>query len=414
MAAQRHARFVAQPAFHDEDKINHFRDGKETSAFAKYEAKRDFRQRRLLDRSFPPISLIGAICGVDMLTGKLFTSSLDMKRILWIWVLLTGVVLATHPFEAKGSEGVVLNERVNVRARPSLASEVICQLNTGSRVQILDSIRSENPQPGEPKEWYRIQAPAQATLWVSSQYIDPETKAVTASRLNVRVGRGTNFSVVGRIERNTIVKPIRSLAGWTAIQPLPGTAAYLAAEFVDLIPEKETESSVPESPSQAPPIVSDEEIPEIIIDDPEETEPGPQAESGMKTPAEDQTLPPPIYTEEPLDSESATAAKVSAEESGLSLSEEASARLKRIITRDGIVRRVRNIQAPAYHRLEDPRTGTTINYLHTGELKVNLRDGRETLKSYEGLKIRVVGEESVDARWPGIPVIEIEELRVLE
>lgn len=351
-----------------------------------------------------------------------------MKRILWILAILAGVVFATRPFEAKSAEGVVLNERVNVRARPSLASEVICQLNTGNRVQVLEHLRPEKPQPGEPKEWYRIQAPAQATLWVSSQYIDPETKAVTASRLNVRVGRGTNFSVVGLLKRNTIVTPIRSLAGWTAIQPLPGTEAYLAAEFVDLIPEEETESesSVPESPSgQAPPIVSDEEIPEIIIDDPEETKPGPQAESGAKTPPtlEDPTLPPPIYTEEsfPKDSESsasdsdlATAAQVPTEKPGLSLSEEASARLKRIITRDGIVRRARNIQAPTYHRLEDSRTGTTINYLHTGGLEVYLGDGPNALESYEGRKIRVIGMEAVDARWPGIPVIEIEKLRVLE
>lgn len=349
-----------------------------------------------------------------------------MKRILWISALLAGGVLATRPFEAKGSAGVVLNERVNVRARPSLVSEVICQLNTGSRVQILDSIRSENPQPGKPKEWYRIQVPAQATLWVSSQYIDPDTHAVTASRLNVRVGRGTNFSIVGRIERNTIVKPIRSLAGWTAIQPLPGTEAYLAAEFVDPVPEKKIESSVPENTSsQAPPIVSDEEIPEIIVDDPKEAEPGPPAESGTETPSSQggQTLPPPIYTEEsfPKDSESpapgsdlATAAQPPDEKSDLSLSEEAAARLKRIITRDGIVRRVRNIQAPAYHRLEDPGTGTTINYLHTGKLEVGLGDEREALKSYEGFKIRVIGEEFVDARWPGIPVIEIEKLRVLE
>lgn len=360
-----------------------------------------------------------------MLTGKLFTFC-DMKRILWILNLLAGGVFAVLPFEAKSAEGVVLNERVNVRARPSLASEVICQLNTGSRVKVLDRFSSEKPQPGEPKEWYRIQAPAQATLWVSSQYIDPNTQAVTASRLNVRVGRGTNFSVVGHIERNTIVKPIRSLAGWTAIQPLPGTAAYLAAEFVDLIPEAETESSITDIPSgQAPPIVSDEEIPEIIIDDPEEAEPAPPAEGGTETPPapEDSTLPPPIYTEETSSEDSklsapgsdpATAAQSSAKESSLSLSEEAAARLKRLITRDGIVRRVRSIQAPAYHRLEDFRTGATINYLHTGKLEVSLGDGPNALKSYEGAKIRVIGEEAVDARWPGIPVIEIEELRVLE
>ena len=350
-----------------------------------------------------------------------------MKRILWIFLilaLLAGNVLATRPFAAGGAEGVVLNERVNVRARPSLASEVICQLNTGSRVQVFGHLRLENP--GEPKEWYRIQAPSQATLWVSSQYIDPDTHAVTASRLNVRVGRGTSFSVVGRIKRNTIVKPIRSLAGWTAIRPLPGTEAYLAAEFVDLIPEKETESSLPENRSgQAPPIVSEEEIPEIIIDEPEETKPGPQAESGTKTPPAQggQPLPPPIYTEEPFPKDSelpapgsdlATAVQPPAEKPSLSLSEEAAARLKRIITRDGIVRRVRSIQAPAYYRLEDPRTGTTINYLHTGELEVYLGDGREALKFYEGHKIRVKGVEAVDARWPGIPVIEIEELRDLE
>ncbi len=337
-----------------------------------------------------------------MLAGKLFISFL-MKRILWISVLLAGAQ-ATTP--VRGTEGVVLNERVNVRARPSLASEVICQLNTGSRVQILRHIRSENPQPGEPKEWYQIQVPAQATLWVSSQYIDPDTQAVTASRLNVRVGRGTNSSVVGLLERNTIVKPIRSLAGWMAIQPLPGATAYLAAEFVDLVPE-EIESSASENPS-VPPIVSEEEIPEIIIDDPKETSQTSQTS----------TLPPPIYTEEPFpeDSESpapnsgSATAQSPAEKPG-SLSKEAADRLKRIITRDGIVRRARSIQAPAYHRLEDPRTGTTINYLHTGKLKVDLGDG---LKSCEGRKIRVIGEEAVDARWPGIPVIEIEKLRVLE
>lgn len=353
--------------------------------------------------------------------GKLFTSFL-MKRILWISVLLAAA--QATPF-AGGAEGVVLNERVNVRARPSLVSEVICQLNTGSRVQILRHIRSEDPQPDEPKEWYQIQAPAQATLWVSSQYLDPDTQAVTASRLNVRVGRGTNFSVVGRLERDIIVKPIRSVAGWTAIQPLPGVTAYLATEFVDLVPE-EIESSVSENPSApAPPIVSDEEIPEIIIDDPREAEPDSPAESGTETPSSQggQTLPPPIYTEEPFpkdsespapDSDLATAAQPPAEKTGLSLSAEAAARLKRIITRDGIVRRVRSIQAPAYHRLEDPRTGTTINYLHTGQLEVDLGDGSEILESYEGRKIRVIGEEAVDARWPGIPVIEIEKLRVLE
>lgn len=88
--------------------------------------------------------------------------------------------------------------------------------------------------------------------------------------------------------------------------------------------------------------------------------------------------------------------------------------LRRVITRDGIVRRARNIQAPTYHRLDDPRTGTTINYLYTGKLQVDLGTGPKALKPYEGRKIRVIGPESVDARWPRIPVIEVEQLRILE
>ncbi len=345
-----------------------------------------------------------------------------MRRIFWISAGLIGSAIAAVFFEARGAEGTVLNERVNVRTRPSIASEVIHQLNTGDTVNILERIRLVESQPGEPKKWYRIAMPAQATLWVSTEYIDADTKAVKASRLNVRAGPGENFSVVGRIEQNTIVAPIRASAGWMAIQPLPGTIAYIAAEFVRPSSEPKTEPPAPNNlrSDETPPIISDEEIPEIIIDAPGEAETNLQTENRTKARPKDQTLPPPIYTEEPV----AKNAKPSAAqpdsttapggEPGADLSTKVASPIKRIITRDGIVRRSRNIQAPAFHRLEDPRTGATINYLHTGKLQVYLGDGPRALKSYEGHKIRVIGTEAVDARWPQIPVIEVEELRVLE
>ena len=91
LAAQRRTRFVAEPAFHDEDKIRHFRDDNGTSTFVNHAAKKRFSStlfcrdsiaffknnpNEAKGKGFPPVSFIGMICGVDMLAGKLFTSFL--------------------------------------------------------------------------------------------------------------------------------------------------------------------------------------------------------------------------------------------------------------------------------------------------------------------------------------------------
>ena len=371
-----------------------------------------------------------------------------MKRFGSIFVTLTWWLSTALHLSTFGSEGVVLNERVNVRTRPSIASEVIQQLDTGATVTILDRVNLNDPQPGEPREWFRIVIPETTELWISSEYIDPTTKAVSASRLNVRAGPGQNFSVVGRIERGVVVEPIRASAGWTAIKPLAATVAYVATEFINesstananriIEPEPSTQATTP------PQTIASSEIPKVIIDE----------ENEVSNSVRQTTLPPPITpTEEPQtfeavssssgqeslfdkvgSSSSSPATTTKTESPAIAfipiettdvkpepelfesnpVSNEIAEELKRIITRDGIVKRSRNIQAPTYHRLEDPRTGTTINYLYTGKLQVDLGTGPKALKPYEGRKIRVVGAEAVDARWPRIPVIEVEQLRILE
>ena len=399
-----------------------------------------------------------------------------MKPLRSIFVILIGSLIGALPFTASGAEGVVLNERVNVRTRPSLSSEVIQQLNTGNKVTILERVTLNDPQPNEPVRWFRIQIPDNTTLWVSSEYIDPVTNTVMASRLNVRAGPGENFSVVGRIERNTVVDPIRVNAGWTAIKPLKETVAYVAATFIRessttsaseiLEPLDPLESPEPEPPKQAPvaEITQTGPIPELIIDEEDAPPPVPSATTPVSKPSSRTepsattvrapiaqpvrepiaaTLPeeslfdriesvnltpaplmeaapvatPPVQDFSPITSMSAsepgdlfppTTSTVE------TLPEPTVDALRRVITRDGIVRRARNIQAPTYHRLDDPRTGTTINYLYTGKLQIDLGTGPKALKPYEGRKIRVIGPESVDARWPRIPVIEVEQLRILE
>ncbi len=394
-------------------------------------------------------------CGIDRPSTK-FSTQGNMKRHGSILVTLLWWLSSTLPFAAIGSEGVVLNERVNIRTRPSIASEVIQQLNTGTSVTILDRINLNDPQPGEPRDWFRIAIPESTELWISSQYIDTASNAVSASRLNVRAGPGQNFSVVGRIERGTIVEPLRVSAGWTAIKPLEATVAYVAQEYIRESSTANANDIIEPVPVVVPAISTTDSIPEVIIDEENElasttnkTAEAIQRPAYSETPQTTFVPPPaptstaqetslfdsigradstasvsrnnsppgtvfmPIEASEPITA-TPTFPTTPTLETTNTIPEPIAAELKRVITRDGIVKRARNIQAPTYHRLDDPRTGTTINYLYTGKLQVSLGTGPKALRPYEGRKIRVVGAEAVDARWPSIPVIEVEQLRILE
>ena len=72
---------------------------------------------------------------------------------------------------------------------------------------------------------------------------------------------------------------------------------------------------------------------------------------------------------------------------------------RRIVIREGIVRRSVSIQAPSYYVLESLDTGRPINYLFSTNI---------ALRDFKGRRIVVTGEELLDERWPNTPVIAIE------
>ena len=311
-------------------------------------------------------------------------------------------------------------------------------------------------------------------LWVAGDYVDPTGQTVTASRLNVRAGPSESYTVVARLNRGDKVERIKESGGWISIKPPVSSFAYVATSFIDLIseteqpPALEQERVIPvdvEKVSEG----GNEEIPLLIVDNPDSGEDrvlkstidGNQPDNDelpVVQPAAQNTPPTPVQTEippekvqpeiiasKPIDDPSLsenpenTNEQAVLEDSGLkpletiepsSLSDEqvrlpseiivaenpsdALDELRRIVTREGIVRRSRSIQSPTYHRLEDPLTHKTMNYLYTGRLHLNTSPSRTDLKPYEGYRIRVTGQESVDLRWPKIPVIEIEELKIAD
>jgi hypothetical protein len=79
---------------------------------------------------------------------------------------------------------------------------------------------------------------------------------------------------------------------------------------------------------------------------------------------------------------------------------------RRIVTREGLVVFSRSIQAPTTYALESKETHRLINYLHTEELGLKL-------KNFAGRKVQVTGEELLDVRWQNTPILEVESIQIV-
>jgi hypothetical protein len=319
---------------------------------------------------------------------------------------------------------VVKEGRVNVRGQPSLVGEVITQLKKGEKVVVLEEVAATKPKTNEPPKWARIQMPANTPVWVSATLIDPATKSVKVSRLNLRAGPGENYSVVGRLPRGTPVTEIRRVEDWMEIETPPGAYAFVAA---DLLTKPEPGASpmvAKQEPVKTPPVVTPPpELPKpqpapepannpvvatqapVVVTPPTVTPPVQNPEPTVPAPAEKpiarttvQPAPPPVTRPAPTaPATAATAASPKPEETFV----------RRVVRREGLVRSTASIQAPTYYELLNPENRKTINYLHNAEnLGINLKD-------YRGRRIVVTGEEAIDPRWPKTPVIEVETLELI-
>lgn len=346
----------------------------------------------------------------------------------WMNSVAVWVMCGLFAASARGQQtGVVNADHVNVRGQASLRSEVVTQLNSGDSVVILETISSETTGE-EVGQWYRIALPTTAETWVSSAYIDPATQTVKATRLNVRSGPGQAFSVLGRIVKDTAVTEKERKGDWVRIDPPTGTYGFVAAMLVDTGTGGAVPAPVP-SPEENPSTARPETLGSPAISTPVASS-NPGSESGSVRSAPEPApepiggtvVPIPIepdpefVTSDPVFESTAPAIEPPAElwrpepEPGpgsVVLVPAASGLLpRRIVTREGLVKRALSIQAPTGFGLESIDTGKLINYLDPDSLGIKL-------DQYRNRRIRVRGEEFVDRRWPGTPILRIENIRQL-
>ena len=284
---------------------------------------------------------------------------------------------------------------VNVRGQAGLKGEVISHVQKGDAVTVLGQINLDKHKADEPGQWAKIALPASTKVWVRTSFIDATNKTVLPKKLNLRAGPSEDYSVLGTIDRGTVVNSVGTKGEWTNIEAPTNSYAFVAAMYL----KQEASGNVPVNPAPST-----------------ETAPLPVPATETNTVA---AAPAPIAPAQPIAPEPApNAAPVPApmpEPAPAVADTNATAEVDtnlpppppRIVTHEGTVRHVTSLIEPTAYELVDPKTGTDINYLYTTSTNLNIG-------KYNGLHIIVTGEEGLAQRWSKTPVLTIQRIEVLE
>lgn len=171
-----------------------------------------------------------------------------LYQLIGVFIILAATFASTRAAEeSTGDSAVVAEGKINVRGKPSLVGEVITQLERGEKVTILERITNSTAKPDEPTNWAKIKLPPNTPVWVFSPFV--KDGLVNVSRLNVRAGRGENYSVIGRLNRGEAVKPIRTVEEWMEIEQPTNAFAFVDLSLLQVEGEP---TRVPPGPGARP------------------------------------------------------------------------------------------------------------------------------------------------------------------
>ncbi|NQS99863.1 MAG: SH3 domain-containing protein [Candidatus Omnitrophica bacterium] len=152
------------------------------------------------------------------------------------WLLLVSLGPAAagqfQPVEARVTTG-----NVNIRAGQGLNFEQLGKLTKSDSVVVL----------GQEHDWYKIQLPRQARCYAHKDFVD--SGIVTAEKLRVRAGRGTNFNILGVLKKGERVEVLEERDPWLRIVPPKSCVGWVRKEYLKLTQRK------PKARVSPPPLV---------------------------------------------------------------------------------------------------------------------------------------------------------------
>ena len=145
--------------------------------------------------------------------------------------------------------GAINGTRVNARGKATIFSAVIFKYSKNESVNIVEEINIATPKDGDPRKWMRVQVPADAGVWVHTDFLGEPFKKTTqnangkpvvfsyakvkANSLNVRGGAGGQFPILGKLANGaTVHLSGRRNEKWAELFAPANTTVYVAAQFV--------------------------------------------------------------------------------------------------------------------------------------------------------------------------------------
>jgi len=124
-------------------------------------------------------------------------------------------------------EGRIKKEGINIRVDSTVNSLSLGKLKKNERVEVI----------GEKYEWYRILLPSRFHCFVASRYLKrlkkDQAKCITSS-VNIRYQPSLKSIVVGKLEKNNIVKIQEYRKDWSKISCYPYSYGWVHKNFVEL------------------------------------------------------------------------------------------------------------------------------------------------------------------------------------
>lgn len=148
----------------------------------------------------------------------------------------------------------VTGDRVNVRAKPILGSEIVTQLSLNEEVLVVE----------ETDEWAKIKGPVHSKCWVHSDYV--KDGVITANGVNMRCGPGVAFPSLVKVNKNTKVNVIDESGDWVRVSPPVEFTVWVSSKYleyegsVDKEAEEKIVKVVEEETSKEEPIETEEEM----------------------------------------------------------------------------------------------------------------------------------------------------------
>lgn len=133
---------------------------------------------------------------------------------------------------------IVQGSKVNIRAKGADAGEVVGQAEYGEMLMAKAF--------GE--EWVEVQAPDRISMWVHSEFLHNDT--VKVPRLNVRAGSSVNYSIVGRLDRDTAVTRRSTFNEWVEISPPAICSVFIHKDYVKRAPKSKPPVVVKQVPKK--------------------------------------------------------------------------------------------------------------------------------------------------------------------